>query len=274
MKRYFILVFIFNLGTAFCQSGHHLWDVFALNSDTAFACSNTGSFYRTFDGGNTWEIFQEISGMDKALSKVYFIDKKHGWITSSYGGYIFRTNDCGSSWLVGSLDEYPKRKLYDMVFLDTLRGWACGSEIWTSGLSTYEVGKIWKTEDEGETWTGMYAGGNFVRSIYFSTEDIAWLGSRYDDYFGLIEKSNDGGETWDVQEIPQVLSIEKIFFFTDKIGWAVGHKYTSSNGLWFWVTQLLHTVDGGETWEIQTEDFEYPINDIHFLNDSSGISYP
>jgi photosystem II stability/assembly factor-like uncharacterized protein len=277
MKKILVLTLMLSFGKVFGQTEADLWDIFALNSDTALACTNNGALYRTVNGGETWVIHENLLDIGRTICNIYFVDDKIGWMITRSGGIVFKTIDSGSTWEIHNITHGYPINFYDIAFLDSLRGWICGAEKNDeSMMNTFFRAIFWTTIDGGETWN--YHDGyrldlsSYWRSVLFAGDNIGWMSCRYDDHWGTIFRSIDEGLTWQEQDIPKVLSIEKIFFLNDINGWAVGNKYTTKNGVSYWVTQLLQTVDGGETWVIQTEDFERPINDIHFLNDSSGIA--
>lgn len=75
---------------------------------------------------------------------------------------------------------------------------------------------------------------------------------------GVIVYSLDG-EHWIQAEVPSQVLLTTVFFIDDREGWAAGHD-----------TLILHTTDGGESWQIQYEepitddDLPKPILDLHF----------
>ena len=61
-------------------------------------------------------------------------------------------------------------------------------------------------------------------------------------YFGTLLRSDDGGLTWNRQQLPVKELIRRTSFADSSHGWAVGHRGT-----------ILATRDGGETWTVQRE---------------------
>ena len=62
---------------------------------------------------------------------------------------------------------------------------------------------------------------------------------------GKIILSHDGGESWIQAEVPVSSDLVAVSFASDLLGWAVGH-----DGV------ILHTGDGGLTWELQLDGHE------------------
>jgi photosystem II stability/assembly factor-like uncharacterized protein len=59
---------------------------------------------------------------------------------------------------------------------------------------------------------------------------------------GLIEYSDDKGQTWRQASVPTSVSLTRVRFATPLAGWAVGHSGV-----------VLYTVDGGQTWSRQLD---------------------
>ena len=63
---------------------------------------------------------------------------------------------------------------------------------------------------------------------------------------GHIAYSDDNGKTWLQADVPARAMMNAVFFISLDEGWAVGH-----DGL------VLHTVDGGKTWEMQLDGLKF-----------------
>ncbi|GAB6167195.1 hypothetical protein JCM19992_31950 [Thermostilla marina] len=91
------------------------------------------------------------------------------WAAGSPGSVVLTSHDIGQSWkLVPTGVSAAIRKLF---FIDEKTGWAVG-----------ELGTILKTDDGGESWTPVAAGGTHAALLCFaaSPDQIAWqLPARY-----------------------------------------------------------------------------------------------
>ncbi|MEO1896312.1 MAG: YCF48-related protein [Cycloclasticus sp.] len=98
-------------------------------------------------------------------------------------------------------------------------------------------GSLFKTEDGGETWSGVYMGSNeLIRHLSFVDESNGWgIGHR-----GSIFHTSDGGVNWEIQKTDKGNYLRDISFADLNNGWAVGHNAV-----------IWHTSDGGKTWEKQ-----------------------
>ncbi|WP_044530250.1 WD40/YVTN/BNR-like repeat-containing protein, partial [Herbaspirillum sp. B65] len=62
--------------------------------------------------------------------------------------------------------------------------------------------------------------------------------------YGYIILSDDGGASYrQAEQVPVDTTLTSVSFVDDKQGWAAGH-----GGV------ILHTVDGGKTWQLQRSD--------------------
>jgi photosystem II stability/assembly factor-like uncharacterized protein len=79
---------------------------------------------------------------------------------------------------------------------------------------------------------------------------------------GHIIMSTDG-VNWQQSSVPVQTTLTNVFFYNDKLGWAVGHDAT-----------ILHSKDGGLTWQVQLykPTLEKPLFDIVFKTPLEGIA--
>ncbi len=117
----------------------------------------------------------------------------------------------------------------------------------------------------GQTWEAKDSGTDYILfdiSIPAGQNNIAYAaGSQFttDNSEGIIIKSADGGETWEM--IYTGLNIQKIEFVTETKGFAVGY-----NGI------FLKTTDGGNNWTpVSPADDIYVYHNIDFLNENHGF---
>lgn len=59
---------------------------------------------------------------------------------------------------------------------------------------------------------------------------------------GHILYSEDQGQNWTQAEVPTTAMLTRVFFYDDKLGWAVGHD-----------GNVMHSHDGGRHWELQRD---------------------
>ena len=131
-----------------------------------------------------------------------------------------------------------------------------------------------KTIDNGETWITQYETNQYYWffDIYFSTSENGWIVGSGSNQNYLILHTEDGGETWLEDTIPELTNwhgssveasiIYSIQFANDTLGWLTcADEYNSG--------YILLTTDGGETWQQQFIYWQ-PIYDIQMLNQDTG----
>ncbi len=215
-----------------------------------------GILGRTDDGGRTWKFDSGLtspSGRATSfhLNGVWFVNERTGFIVGD-GFQILRTRDGGEHWHRISSGRVWAH-LRDLQFVDDQYGWAIGS------------GGMVRTEDGGETWRGPLkldpdakkpqdAAG---QAVSFVDRYRGWLVGRH----GLIRYSNDGGESWVVQEAPESEKphLWGVDFVNYNEGWAVGEGGT-----------ILHTADGGKSWERQNSSVLDTLMDVAFIDRKRG----
>jgi photosystem II stability/assembly factor-like uncharacterized protein len=132
-------------------------DIWASTPDIAYAIaapsidSASYIFYRTSNGGATWE--RTYNFIDNAgFQEVHFITPEIGFV----GGFtlesavIYKTTDGGATW-VRKFAEGPGGTIFGIEFEDMNVGYAVGAN-----------GMILRTTDGGETWTPESSGTTAV----------------------------------------------------------------------------------------------------------------
>lgn len=149
--------------------------------------------------------------------------------------------------------------LFDVCFVDTLTGWAVG------GSSA-----ILKTTDGGKNWILKKIPGSSqtLHKVQFLSKTIGYVLDAND----LILSTNDGGENWNIKPNEYDIGIEDLSFINQNEGWLTGYKTYSDHG----IGMILHTTDGGQTFEKQVESYSSSqfgaklYRAIKFKNDKIG----
>lgn len=177
-----------NGGTSFtCGTNIGATDIHFIDSQRGIAARNVqgggDTYYKTFDGGNTWEYHNGVIG-----SRIYFYNDSLGFV-GSYSG-VYRTLNGGETWeffFVGG------DAIIDLKFFSESVGFC---------VSSYA--DLYKTEDGGETWTLLLQNdlSNLGASTAHFTENYCYIGSGGDVYrtelgCGTFELGNiTGDQEW------------------------------------------------------------------------------
>ncbi|MBI3408915.1 MAG: hypothetical protein HY040_11225 [Planctomycetes bacterium] len=271
-----------------------------VDSKEGWAVGDEGGIWHSIDGGQTWE--QQQSGVRGSLRSVTFLNPYIGWaagreeMANGQGsvGVLLFTRDGGEKWQRILHNALPG--LNQVKFIDPKTGFVVGD-----GTEQFATG-IFKTMDGGRSWepiqgprsatllacefvSGREAilGGAWSRLATLRSDgvgkiDIDTLGGRAIQGMantprraiavgqgGLVLSSTTAGARWgyaDVKLPTEVLAT---------IDWnaiaSVGNKA--------WIagrpgTVLLHTKDGGDTWQLLKTGQPLPLHGVFFLDDKTG----
>ncbi|MDR6522316.1 photosystem II stability/assembly factor-like uncharacterized protein [Variovorax paradoxus] len=81
---------------------------------------------------------------------------------------------------------------------------------------------------------------------------------------GVVLLSDDGGRNHrQARQVPVDVALTSVSFIDARQGWAAGH----------WGV-ILHTTDGGETWQVQRSDAaqDRPLFAVHFFDEKQGVA--
>jgi len=190
--------------------------------------------------------------MNSSLFGLCFSGQNNGWLVGKLGAIVC-TRDGGKTWSLQKSGE--KLHLYDVSFCDDTNGWAVG-----------ESGFILHTTNGGTTWSPQQSGvtGN-LRGIQCLDASTAWAAGQE----GALLKTVDGGKTWILQQKAQDMlkqlnrkflpSFFCVRFSDARNGYAVGHP-----GI------ILHTADGGETWQQQSSGTSVVLYKVAILDHNTA----
>jgi photosystem II stability/assembly factor-like uncharacterized protein len=165
-----------------------------------------------------------------------FADAEHGWIVGgSYqvpGGLVGRTADGGATWrfnsgLIGTPNGPDRVSVTAVHFFDSGRG-----------LIAIGNGEILSTTDGGENWARVIrpGRGGAVSSFFFLDERRGFAVG-----LGGVLRTDDAGQRWtsmSTEDETGRVSGRALHFRDEVSGWLVGMH-----------ASLLHTADGGTTWD-------------------------
>ena len=204
------------------SSQYELHDVFFVNENTGFAVGGGRSrtaILRTTNAGEDWEKLDEYG---RQLFTVHFTNDTVGWAAGAEG-YILNTEDGGQTWNHMYLD-IGIGHLMDSYFVNQDTGWVVGGD------------SIFKTKNGGETWESLEGLSNHrYLCCHFINSNVGWVGAGADQMAKIIY-TEDGGDSWHVQDsIGENSTLRSLFFIDDNTGWGAGAKgiilKTSSGGL-------------------------------------------
>jgi photosystem II stability/assembly factor-like uncharacterized protein len=190
--------------------------------------------------------FQQNSGTNNILGRVFFVNEQVGWTKSTYE--IYKTTNGGVDWFLQFTNINPIGKIF---FNDEDNGWfasfnSLGSE-------------LFKTIDGGENWVQVYSGNvEYINDFEFINPDTGWC-IGWVEFGYLFIETNDGGLTWIYKTVSpdywgELLSIEVI----DNMNFII-----AGNEI------LFKSTDGGNSW-IELPTFNEFIYNLQFFNMNLG----
>jgi len=218
---------------------------------------------KTTDGGKVWD---EILEVDSPIWSISFIDKKNGVVSARWSP-IYRTKDGGKNWK--EVSKGAKDKLDSGAVSEGVKYVALLDKKRALGFG----GGIWFSEDSGITWekkidigdTADIFGSSFIDS------NTGWIVGHNSE----IWRTTDG-KTWEKIEVPlsfvdgdkKQFTFYRVSFINNTEGWITAHNSFSRDVS---VGKLLHTTDGGETWEILYESSKQ-LGEIKFIDSNRGFA--
>ena len=224
-----------------------------------------GIVFHTKDGGLTWK--RQNSKSYNELYAAYFIDRHTGWIVGQFGE-ILHTLDGGKTWKFQQ--SHTRANLNKVYFADANHGLIVGDE-----------GVILTTINGGVTWELQNSGtSNDLYSFSLSPDGILAVGEggiamRYSvDTEKFTVELPPPAQEMEIDEKPipaieyhwEVVrqsswqpSFTDTYFLSAQQGWAVGGNGT-----------LLHTTDGGTTWQTQHSGVTEALQRIVFIDEKHG----
>jgi photosystem II stability/assembly factor-like uncharacterized protein/tetratricopeptide (TPR) repeat protein len=277
-----------------------------IDRDEGWAVGDEGAVWHTIDGGKSWE--RQATGVRASLRSLHFLTPWAGWVAGreelphggGSAGVLLFTGDGGLTWRKSSVHALPG--LNRVWFLkDGKTGYAAGdgSDEHPSGLyRTTDGGRSWQTvpgprctswlgADFTDGSNGALAGSwnrlAQLRQGKIVLADIDTLGGRNVrgvqvvgqrgvavGQGGLVLLCDDINATptaWGYANLARVLPLEV------RAGW--DFHAVSCSGKHVWAagrpgSVVLHSGDGGASWEVQQTGQPVPLQGLCFLDDQHG----
>ncbi len=230
--------------------------------DIAFISENmgwvitSGFIYKTMDGGENW-LNQFETGSSQYLSSISAYDENNVAVSltdynSGNSNLLLISQDGGMTWNQLPFDNNINVRKIKML-----------SESKIYGISNFN--DFVKSENGGSSWT------NIEIPLIKYNYDIQVVDSTFVFIVGRLEsdpgemayhfsKSNDAGLNWTTYNLSIGTFPNSVFFMNEQEGWIVGDS-----------SYLLHTIDGGEYWDVQKlDDKSDRLTEIVFTSNDKG----
>lgn len=238
-----------------------------LDATTGWTAGGARLTRATTNGGVVWERHDVPPPIHPLctpyLHDLFFVDSQNGWTVGDCTS-IYASHDGGQTWAQQPLPIYSYR-LEAVQFVDAQTGWVAG------GQQRDHNPIVYSTTNGGTTWTSRTLPvGGAVQALHFFDAQAGWAATNY----GEIVSTTDGGVTWTGRYARDEDALSDLWFRTTQEGWAVGSHCHSPAcypyGAYFERSLILHTTDGGVTWNDMATPFTVPLSSIAFLDTSTG----
>jgi photosystem II stability/assembly factor-like uncharacterized protein len=222
--------------------------------------------FTTQDGGLSWErladpFTETDNGLMQSCGKtgLVFADAQTGWVTGDCGGvqpgapYLYRSTDAGRAWAFVELP--PPGQKPDLFQIETM---ACGVQapLYARGPAvvlavtcqdytadpSQSLAYLYRTGDGGASWTMEPIAGGFSAGTFLSP-DAGWvLGPAATSSESVLSQTLDGGLS--LNSLRQLNWTGPLDFVDGQTGWAIAQAGDAK--------ALVHTTDGGRTWQLIT----------------------
>ena len=270
-----------------------------VGESTGYVAGYSPALIFTNNNGQTFEDL--VSGGTPQFWTTYFKDSIHGYVGGSYNGNAILkfTNNGGSLWQEASIGTLAGRTIYDVAFQNGSTGWAfyddgClkttnGGQSWTDQPSTFDLlylkasvpvptsiyvagynsgygGKIWRSADQGSTWTKVFDGiPNYDKTVGFVFTDLMTgylaLKPMTSGSPGKLLKTTNGGISWTEISFGEQTEIAGISFINNQ----AGVISLSSK-------KILRTTDGGITWNEASTTFPAAVTYVKMFDAENGVA--
>lgn len=206
-----------------------------LNADVGFLGTLSDAFFWTQDGGDNWELVDNITPYPEAICGLDAVNGNTIYGCGAYftPAYIIKSTDSGDSWSYIDMSSYATA-LVDIQFVNESIGYAAGRD--ASGAL------ILKTTNGGADWVEIFNSnipGEYVWKLQVldSNTDVIF-GSVFSiqPFPGKLIKSTNAGEDWNSYDAPET-DVQAVGFINENTGWMGGYT-----------TGFYETQDGGQTW--------------------------
>lgn len=157
-----------------------IWSMYFTDRNTAYACGSSGLLMKTINAGATWELASNPNL--NLLNSIAFLTKEIGFAAGS--NILMRTNDAGAHWerVTNFPFTAPADWMRKIIFTSSKIGYICA-----------DIGRIFKTEDGGDTWFALNSGTQeALMDMDFVDDQVGVVVG----FNGTIMKTIDGGQTW------------------------------------------------------------------------------
>ena len=219
------------------------------NSGDVWTAGDYEYVYKTTNDGTSWDSvkFYDVSNVNQPPPFIIYGMGGNGsdLVVVGHFGQVTTSNDGGVTWRNKNYTADPGNALYASVYAQSPTG-----KVWV-GSNQIGVSTLLYSTNGGTNWSAISSGTSTpIRDFDFPGVNTGYsCGGRFQDGFGAVTKSTDGGVTWNSLTLPSPFGsyqLNTIDFVNENTGWVGGIQSSFSPHL------IGKTTDGGITWVQQT----------------------
>ncbi|RJP67688.1 MAG: T9SS C-terminal target domain-containing protein [Ignavibacteriales bacterium] len=278
MKKILLIMFIITcFGLSFSQwelrypriSKDYIDDILFINRLTGFFVSNTGSIYKTTNGGDTWNLKANFPGEN--ITEIKFIDELNGFAISESSFFIdeldlFFTTDGGEHWQAETIMKDAD------TFFPISKSEVIKFDEWVGDISKLDnfYGE-WKEKfrfnsyypDDAPYPLGQINGFQKLpdgRIIAQGVNQTAKYFNLQNDSLSFFLFSDNNGDSWDTLWCGLPIIITTSHFANNNIGWMGSDS-----------SYIYKTTNGGLSWKLQYSDsrLKHSLKSIYAVDTSN-----
>src|SRR3990172_350030 len=241
-----------------------------VNENVGWLAGSNGLLLKTEDGGQEWLPIKMNEHW--TITVIDFLNDSIGWAIGqdeTGQSMILKTDDGGHSW---SLQKALAGLYFNSLFV------VSDSVVYVAGNDYTGLTMILKTPDSGISWvdTTPYNMNGQLESIWFFTDEVGFAAgycsetvSQEQIQRAVIAHTENGGETWEENIIPDFSWVEDFQFIDDSTGCFFSRVQTQSSSY----SMLCKTTDRLKSWSIitQSDDTNW-INSFFYLGNGHFCS--
>jgi len=200
---------------------------------------------KTYDGGQTWQAIaytnhKFLTDTSGGVMQNIYVSPFNSNILFTGNQNLLRTTDGGHHWQ--KVDTVNKKGTPNIIFFNPADG-LCS----TGGI-------ICRTIDSGLNWIPFFYNQSLIgfHLLPFTSRQIGYFAGGVEfegSAAGIMGKTNDGGNTW--QLINYVFDdIISVSFVNDNIGYVSMITASGSISKEYFGSKLIKTTNGGQTWQV------------------------
>mgnify|MGYP001012204817 CR=1 FL=1 len=231
----------------------------AVSDKVAWASGTQGTFLRTVDGGQTWQVGHVPDAEKLDFRDIEAFDANTAYMLSIGNGEssrIYKTTDGGKQWTLQFKNSDPKAFFDALAFWDARHGIAVSDPVQGRFviITTADGGATWQPVSPASIPQALPNEGAFAASgtcLLTQGKNNVWLGTGGASV-ARVFRSTDRGRTWTVSEAPLLAGVASAGIFSlafrdAQNGVAVGGDYQKPPAS---EKNFATTSDGGRTWQL------------------------